>query len=164
MYAIFLILWIIFNGQFTWEIFFIGAVISALLYWFVCKFLDYSPKKDLRAFCNIGRAAHYAATLIWEIIKANIKVIFYIMTSKYEVEPELVRFRTDLKQTASRAVLANSITLTPGTITVSLEGNEYLVHCLDKDLAEGMEDSTFVRQLRNIEARSKKQASKSRKR
>lgn len=164
MYAVFLILWIIFNGQFTWEIFMIGAVISGLLYWFVCKFLDYSPKKDVRALCNIGRAARYVVVLVWEIMKANTQVIFYIMTSKYEVEPKLVRFRTDLKQTASRAVLANSITLTPGTITVSLEGNEYLVHCLDKDLAEGIEDSTFVRQLRNIEARGRKQASGSRKR
>ena len=164
MYVVFLLLWIIFNGQFTWEIFFIGAIISALLYWFVCKFLDYSPKKDLLAFRKIGRGAYYVVTLIYEIIKANAKVIFYIMTSKYEVEPKLVRFRTDLKQTGSRVVLANSITLTPGTITVSLEGNEYLVHCLDKEMAEGMEDSTFVKQLRKIETNNGRQMSKSRKR
>lgn len=164
MYVVFLLLWIIFNGQFTWEIFFIGAVISALLYWFVCKFLDYSPKKDLLVLCNIGRLARYIVTLICEIVKANAKVIFYIMTSKYEVEPKLVRFRTDLKQAGSRAVLANSITLTPGTITVSLEGSEYLVHCLDKEMAEGMEDSAFVRQLKKIEAYNRRQISKSRKR
>ncbi|MGN0506019.1 MAG: Na+/H+ antiporter subunit E [Lachnospiraceae bacterium] len=160
MYVVFLLLWIIFNGQFTWEIFFIGAVISALLYWFVCRFMDYSPKKDLVALRNVVRVIRYVLTLIWEIIKANAKVIFYILTSKYEVEPKLVRFQTDLKKETSRAALANSITLTPGTITVTLQDNEYLVHCLDKEMAEGMEDSTFVRQLRNMEEHNGSRASK----
>ena len=49
-------------------------------------------------------------------------------------------------------VLANSITLTPGTITVGLEGQEFYVHCLDKELAEGMENSIFVELLEKMEA------------
>ena len=49
-------------------------------------------------------------------------------------------------------VLANSITLTPGTITVNLEGNEFYVHCLDKEFAEGMEQSIFVELLEKMEA------------
>ncbi len=52
-------------------------------------------------------------------------------------KPALVRFKTDLKTKQARVVLANSITLTPGTITVTLEEDEYVVHCLDKELAEG---------------------------
>ena len=151
MYVVFLFFWIIFNGQFTWEIFFIGAVISALLYWFVCRFMDYSPKKDVLALRNIGRAIRYVLILIWEIIKANAMVIYYIMTSKYEVEPKLVRFHTDLKEEGSRAVLANSITLTPGTITVELEDSGYVVHCLDESLAGGMDESVFVELIRKLE-------------
>jgi multicomponent Na+:H+ antiporter subunit E len=48
-------------------------------------------------------------------------------------------------------MLADSITLTPGTITVSLEGNEYVVHCLDKELAEGINTSVFVTLLKRLE-------------
>jgi multicomponent Na+:H+ antiporter subunit E len=48
-------------------------------------------------------------------------------------------------------ILANSITLTPGTITVSLTDDHLLVHCLDKSLAEGMDDSVFVRLLQKME-------------
>ena len=48
-------------------------------------------------------------------------------------------------------MLANSITLTPGTITVSLEGDTYCVHCLDKSMAEGIESSIFVQKLHRIE-------------
>lgn len=151
MYVLFLVLWIIFNANFTWEIFFIGAIISAALYWFVCKFMDYSPKKDLQGLKQLGNVLRYIVILVVEIIKANGQVIHFILTSKYEVEPKLVKFRTDLKKDASRAILANSITLTPGTITVTLTGNEYVVHCLDKELAEGMSDSIFVKQLRAME-------------
>ena len=46
MYVLFVLLWIIFNGKFTWEILWIGAIVSALLYWFVCRFMGYSIKKD----------------------------------------------------------------------------------------------------------------------
>lgn len=151
MYFLFLALWIIFNGTFTWEIFWIGAIISAALYWFVCRFMEYSIKKDLAGLKKLGKVLIYVVTLVVEIIKANTQVIHYILTSKYEVEPVLVRFKTDLKKDSSRAVLANSITLTPGTITVSLTEDEYVVHCLDKELAEGMDDSVFVKQLRAME-------------
>ncbi len=78
-------------------------------------------------------------------------MICLILSPKYEIEPKLVKFRVDLKSDTLRAVLADSITLTPGTITVTLEGDEYLVHCLDKDLAEGMSDSEFVRKLKEFE-------------
>ena len=151
MYFLFLALWIIFNGTLTWEIFIIGALISAALYWFVCRFMDYSPKKDLQVVRKIGRGLNYIRILIVEIIKANGQVIHFILSSKYEVEPTLVHFKTDLKKDSSRAVLANSITLTPGTITVSLTENEYVVHCLDKELAEGMDNSIFVKQLKIME-------------
>ena len=89
--------------------------------------------------------------LISEVIKANFVAIRLIVSPKYEVEPVLVTFRTDLKTDLARTVLANSITLTPGTITVELTDNEYKVHCLDKEMAEGMDESVFVKLLRKME-------------
>ena len=152
MYIILLLLWIVFNGKFTWEIFFIGAVICAALYWFICKFMGYSIKSDIRTVKKIGQLFCYIVTVIVEVIKANGQVIHFILTSKYEVQPKLIRFKTDLKKEASRVTLANSITLTPGTITVTLEDDEYVVHCLDEELAEGMDESIFVQKLRAMEA------------
>lgn len=93
----------------------------------------------------------YIFVLIKEIIKANFAVIKMIMSSRYELEPVVVRFRTDLKTAPARILLANSITLTPGTITVSLEENEYVVHCLDKELAKGINNSLFVTLLKRLE-------------
>ena len=74
-----------------------------------------------------------------------------IYSAKYELEPAIVHFKTDLQTTFARVLLANSITLTPGTITVSLKDDEYTVHCLDKELAKGIDSSVFVELLRRIE-------------
>lgn len=151
MYLIFFLIWIIFNGQFTLEIAAFGVVISGFIYWFICKFLDYKPRTDLLMVKRIWKILHYVFILVTEIIKANFAVIKMIMSSRYEIEPAVVRFKTDLRTTPARILLANSITLTPGTITVSLEDNEYVVHCLDKSLAEGIDRSIFVTLLKDME-------------
>lgn len=151
MYIIFFLIWVIFNGQLTLEIAAFGAVIAGVIYWFLCKFLNYSPKTDLILCKKLFQVLYYVFVLVKEIIKANFAVIKMIMSSRYEIEPAVVKFKTDLKTTTARVLLANSITLTPGTITVSLENDEYVVHCLDKSLAEGINSSIFVTLLRKLE-------------
>lgn len=152
MYIIFLLLWIMLNGQFNLEIVCFGVVIAGVLYAFVCRFLDYSPKKDLLLMRKLPYILAYILILIWEIIKANMDAIRLSLSVRNEVDPVIVRFRTDLKSRAARVALANSITLTPGTITVALEEDELIVHALDETLIEGIDESIFVRMLRKMEA------------
>lgn len=145
------VLWVIFNGKLTLEITLFGIAISVLLFLFLCKYMDYSLKKELRAYRNLFRGIAYVVMLVYEIIKANFYVMKMIVSPKYIVEPKLLKFRTKLKGDAARVVLANSITLTPGTITVTLEEDEYLVHCLDRELGEGIEECSFERRLEQME-------------
>lgn len=152
MYLAFLILWIIFNGKFTLEILVIGMILCAALYVFCCKILGYGISRDLRVMKKIPMIFQYVVILIIEILKANRQVLHFIMTPQYQVEPQIVHFTSHLKTETARVILANSITLTPGTITVGLEGNEFYVHCLDKEFAEGMENSIFVELLEKMEA------------
>lgn len=151
MYILFFLIWIVFNGRVTPEIAAFGLVISGVIYWFICRFLNYSPKMDLLLARRLFQILHYAFVLVKEIVKANFAVIQMIMSSRYEIEPAIVRFKTDLRTLPARVVLANSITLTPGTITVLLENDEYVVHCLDKSLAEGIDRSIFVELLKKME-------------
>lgn len=151
MYLLFFLIWIIFNGNITPEIVVFGLIIAAFMYVFVCKFMNFSFRKD-KLYCGkLFRILQYICVLIWEIIKANFAVIRLITSSRYELEPVLVHFRTSLKSRQARIVLANSITLTPGTITVTLENDEYVVHCLDRELAQGMNHSVFVELLEKLE-------------
>lgn len=151
MFLLFFLIWVIFNGQLTWEIAAFGVVIAAVMYLFICKFMGYKPEIDLILCRKLFLILQYVFVLVKEIVKANYAVIKMIMSSRYEIEPVIIRFRTDLKTTPARILLANSITLTPGTITVSLEGDEYVVHCLDKELAKGINSSIFVTLLRQLE-------------
>lgn len=153
MLLIFFLAWIIFNGNVTTEIVIFGLVISIAVFAFMCKFTGYSIKKEKSFYRKALVGIKYIAILIKEIIMANIAVSHMILTSKEVMEPVLVKFRTNLKTETARVLLANSITLTPGTITVSLEEDELVVHCLDKSLAEGMEDSIFVKILEEMEGK-----------
>ena len=151
MFILFFLVWVIFNGQFTLEIAVFGIVIAGAMYWFICKFLNYKPGYDLFLCKKAPLLIHYLITLIIEILKANGAVFKMIYSAEYEPEPAIVHFQTDLKTTFARVLLANSITLTPGTITVSLKDNIYTVHCLDKELAMGIDYSVFVKLLERIE-------------
>lgn len=158
MFILFFALWIIFNGRISVEIILFGIAAAALVFGFLCRFMDYSVKKELRGYANLLRGISYIFLLVKEIFKANVDVMRLIVSVKYEIEPMLVKFRTDIKDSTLRVVLANSITLTPGTITVALEGDEYLVHCLDKDMGKGIAESGFVERLRAMERAGKEEA------
>lgn len=151
MFIVFFLLWIVFNERITLEIILLDLCISSLLYLFVVKFMDYSPKKEWQAIKKLPGALKYGFSLVTEIVKANFSVMHFILTPRYQVEPQLVYFRTKLKKDLERVVLANSITLTPGTITVSMEDDLLCVHCLDKTLGEGLDDTDFEKQLLKLE-------------
>ena len=152
MFFVFLLLWIILNGRVTTEIVLIGVLFSAVFYWFICKFLGRTLGEDRIRLRRLPLMLKYAAVLVFEIIKANIDVIRLVLSPSQEVEPQLVEVRTGLREDSLRALLANSITLTPGTITVRIMSGYLEVHCLDRTLAEGLDDSVFVRMLRKMEA------------
>lgn len=151
MFLLYFLLWVIFNGNFTLEICLFGIVIAAVIFAFTCKFMDYSVKQEIKNIRKIGKFLRYVCVLVMEIVKANFAVIHMILSEREELEPALVRFRSNMKTPAGRAFLANAITLTPGTITVHLENSDYVVHCLDESLAEGMDDSVFVKLLTDLE-------------
>ena len=132
MYLLYFALWVIFNGNITLEICLFGIVIAGLIFaftWLFCYFI----------------------VLIREIVKANFAVVRIILSQKEEIQPALVSFHSDLKTSVGKAFLANAITLTPGTITVTLEDSGYVVHCLDEELAVGMAESVFVERLTELE-------------
>lgn len=151
MYFVFFLVWIILNGRITLEICLLGLGVALLIYGFICKFMDWSPKKDIRMMKMTGFILLYLGILVREILKANVATMKKIFSVRYEREPVLVTFQITLKQPFFQMLLANSITLTPGTITVSMEQQTLTVHALDREFAEGIEESVFVRLLEKAE-------------
>ena len=154
MFICFFALWIVLNGRWTTEIALFGLAFAAVAYAFTWKFLGYSPKVDAALVRRLPSAIRYGVLLVREIVKANLTTAGMILKKDFEPDPQLVRFDAPLVKNRHRVILANSITLTPGTITVDLQDNHYLVHALDASLVEGLDDGAFVQALAAMEARS----------
>lgn len=152
MYLFLFTLWLILNGKITLEICLLGVGIVALLGVICFALFGYTPKKELRLYKKIPLFLAYIAVLVWEILKANITVFGIALRKKSGISPTLVSFDVDLRTEFAKYMLANSITLTPGTITVEIEGSCYIVHCLDPRLIRGVESGVFVRLLKKLEA------------
>ncbi len=150
IYLLLLIVWFIFNGKITFQICLFGVLACAGV-WLLLKYLlGWSIKKELRLYKLAPFVIFYALVLLWEILKANAAVIKLIF-SRRKPEGVIVTFESGLRSPIANAALANSITLTPGTITVSEENGLFTVHCLCEDYAEGIDDLVFARLLRRME-------------
>lgn len=155
MFLVLLLFWIIFNGKVTTEIVLFGIVISAALTCLWHKMFGAKRNAVLPSPEMVWRYLKYCVNLILEIIDCNIKVMRLILHPSEEVRPQLVTFHTNLKKDHHKVILANSITLTPGTITVGLQGDSIRVHGLDASFTEGIEDCDMVRSLEKMEEDAK---------
>ena len=153
MSLVYFALWVIFNGRITREILIAGVIISLMLDFFVKHIMKIrlTGATFWKAVKLLPDVLFYGIVLVIEIVRANLTIIRLVLAPSIQVSPCLVKFTTPLKTNAARIALANSITLTPGTITVSLEDNELLVHALDREIAAGLQGSIFERLLARME-------------
>lgn len=150
MYLLLVAFWIILNGKITAEIVILGLIFAAVIYAFASKFMGLTWEKEKSFWKHLLWGIQYIVVLLKEIAVANIVVIKIILSGQ-KVHPVLVSFESPLKSEILKVILADSITLTPGTITVRLNDKGFVVHCLDESLAEGMTESVFVKLLKKWE-------------
>lgn len=86
-----------------------------------------------------SRIFAYWPWLLLEIMKSNVDVARRMFSRTPDISPVLVRLPTRLRSDLGKVVYANSITLTPGTVTVVVEGDSLIVHSLTRDGAESLE-------------------------
>lgn len=153
MFLILLVLWFIFNGRLALDVLAVGVVVCGAVDWFARKYCGWTITKQFQWLKLIPMFLSYCGLLVWEIIKANLAVIRIILSPKMEqqVQPQLVRFESDLKSPLTRTLLANSITLTPGTITVRMLPEHYIIHALNPGMGEGLEESAFYKGCKRLD-------------
>ncbi len=147
MFLTVFILWIILNGRVTPELVILGLMISCLVMLFARRAVGYTLKTDLRMMRNIPVFLLYALILVREIVLASITVIKLVFSSREKPDPIIVEFHSGLETDLQNVLLANSITLTPGTFTLFQEGDHFIIHCLRREYGEGMGDIVFIRYL-----------------
>ena len=149
MFALLIIFWFILNGRIAVDVAITAFIISIVV--FLCmKLLGvWTLKQELHVYRLIPRGIMYFGLLIKEIFIANIDTMRLIFTRK--LSPCIRTFKTDLKTPAARSMLANSITLTPGTVSIQLSDDTLVVHCLTHELADTLTDSEFENNLKKLE-------------
>ena len=152
MYLLLFCLWLIWNGAVTWEIVLFGLAITAALGILSWLLFGYTPKKDLQFLKRLPLFLVFVPVLVFEIFRSNLAVMRLILSPKKRVHKSLVVFDTDLHTRFGQFLLANSITLTPGTITVRVENGRFTVHCLNREMIEGITDGLLYRLVRKMEA------------
>ena len=151
--TLFILLWLFFvllSGRLTLEIALFGAAVAGLALLFACRYADWSLKREKEFLLRLPRLLVYGLYLLKEIVKANLTTLRRVY-SRHEVEPAIVTFRTPLKHEWAQVLLANSITLTPGTITLLLKDGELTVHCLDRSDAGSLEGSDMEARIAKLE-------------
>lgn len=114
-----------------------GAVVCAGVTWFNREmFFALAPAgrsgrlSPVSALKTAYHLARYVPWLVIQIARDNVLVAYLVLHPRMPINPGLIRFKTGYKKPVSQVILANSITLSPGTMTVLLEHNSYLVHDL----------------------------------
>ncbi len=143
--AIFFILlatWLVFSGQFDRFHVTLGVLSCFLVTWMSSDMLF--QKRGIPFVIRWRQASRipgYVGWLLYEILVANVHVLRLALHPRGpdEVKPRIVRFETKLKSEFARWVFANSITLTPGTVTVKVDGDDFYVHTISVHAAKGLE-------------------------
>lgn len=144
IFVLLLATWAMFSGKFDAFHLGLGILASLIVTWLSQDLLFEDRKKNLAdRLAEAARFVSYVFWLLWQIVLANVHVFKLAMTKEgeEEISPRVVKLKTKLKSDFAKFVYANSITLTPGTITIQINGNEFLVHAIseavEKDLQSG---------------------------
>ena len=152
MFLFFFALWLLFNGRLGWDILGFGLVLSALVTLFAVKVCGWSDRKSRRLLKIGWQLLCYGACLVVEIVKANLAAIRVILSPNCRlVRPRIFHFESHLHRGFLQTILANSITITPGTYTLGIYDSTLMVHALNRDFAEGTPESDLNHRLMAME-------------
>jgi len=145
----FLAFWTILAERVTITSTIFGAMLATIIYIYVNE--SYKGINLLKSMKLIPIWITFLLQLIKEIIIANFQVAIIVLSKDMSIAPEVVEYKTELDSDLLKTILANSITLTPGTMTVDIEGDSLKIHCLNRNYAEALGNNAFEKTLLRIQ-------------
>ncbi|KAF0208505.1 MAG: Na+/H+ antiporter subunit E [Actinomycetota bacterium] len=142
--------WLVLTGSLKSFDLVIGLVLSALLGWWAAVALWPTDDDPSLTPTRAVRFVFYVPWLIKEILVAATGVAEIVLRPRMPIDPLVIVYHSPVQSAVSRVAFANSITLTPGTLTVDLEGSNYTVHCLNKEFARGVEAGDMDRRIHRV--------------
>ena len=146
-------LWLLWSGHTEPLILGFGVVSVLLVTWLRARMERIVGGAEEDRYALGLRWIPYIPWLLWEIVKSNLHVVRVILSPSLPIQPQLVRVVGAQETAIGQVVYANSITLTPGTITLDVRDGRFLVHALTDATADGLREGTMDRKCRALEGR-----------
>ncbi len=143
------VFWLLNSGHNTGLILSLGAASIAFVV-YVAHRMDVVDHESQPVHLTLKLPGYYV-WLIKEIILANLQVVKHIWLGSKSISPSFVTITTSQKTEIGKIIYANSITLTPGTVSVDLDGDKILVHALLRESAEDLEAGEMDRRVTELE-------------
>jgi multicomponent Na+:H+ antiporter subunit E len=152
--------WIIMSGKLEF-IYLLWGVLSVSSVMFVNYKIKshrfFEDDMDDLSELRFGRAVYYFFWMAGQIVLAGLHVFRIVIRLKMPLETAVVTFRVDLPSAHAKMILGNSITLTPGTLTVDIQGDRFTVHALDEYSYRGIISDGMPRQVLRLFSTEEKQ-------
>jgi len=125
--------WLTLSGYFIALILIFGVISIAIVVWMCARMgiLD----RETAPYATVAQTLSYYTWLFAEIVKANVQVVKAVLSPDLEISPVLVKIPLASKSDIAQTNFANSITLTPGTVSVDMQDDYILVHALLKEMS-----------------------------
>lgn len=139
--------WLILSGYFDFFHISLGVVSVITVLWFntnLRRYVFYDENVNTKSGFRILRFFYFLIFLVWEIITSSFRIAFLIIHPQMPIKTGIIKFRTNLPNMVAKVILGNSISLTPGTVTLQIQGDEFLVHSLTKESDEAHIDHTLA--------------------
>lgn len=140
--------WLLLTGSIERKFLTYGVLTALITAWVTYPLLlipnDAGTKKYFLLGVNPGKLVLYLLWLFWQLVLANLDVLKATVRPEIEIAPRIVRFRYQAENPIAKVCLANSITLTPGTVTIEVtEDGVFTVHALTDGAADGLKDGAM---------------------
>lgn len=149
--SIYIIFWIILSERLSFESIIIGTVICSMVLYFNKEGKMKIFNRKVSYFEKAKLWTAYIFVLLREIVVSNFQVAKIVLSPQIKISPKIVTFKTNIKSDLNKTILANSITLTPGTLSIGLDENSLAVHCLDERYADGISNTDFEKIIMRVE-------------
>lgn len=149
LFAALFTVWMVWSGMFDAFHLSLGAISCAIVV-FMTHDLIFRRKSYPHALQETIRFMKYVPWLLYQIVLSNFHVAYLALSPKMPIDPQLVKFKSNLKKDISHVVFGNSITLTPGTITADISDGEYYVHALSKKTADDLLTGDMEKRIAHI--------------
>lgn len=127
-----------------------GIIASLITAWLSADlFLGHASLKTV--FVGLFRFLLYIPWLLWQIAVSNLDLVYRTLHPSLPIDPRVITFPNECRTDVGTAILGNSITLTPGTVTIFADSDTFTIHALDLKQAEGVLSGEMMRKVLAIE-------------